>query len=222
MESSRGVKHKQVQISQKTPGSTISTPSKDSMPSKDLILFNMDAPEPLVLPESRVCPSDHQLLSAITKMFIFQGQNYYFEKLAVRWKSYLSRLLQNEAPPVNLQCISCKMRQCQWRCLDCVGRPVLCSECIRNRHWSNPFHQVDNWTGTHFEPTWLFQAGVEMHLGHHGLPCPAHRGSNLPPFPNNAQANASVDASRDANPNPQGQNMEPLQSKYPIDMEIIH
>jgi hypothetical protein len=31
---------------------------------------------------------------------------------------------------------------------------------------------VENWTGTHFKQAWLCQVGVEIHLGHHGNPCP--------------------------------------------------
>jgi hypothetical protein len=32
---------------------------------------------------------------------------------------------------------------------------------------------VEHWTGTHFEPAWLCQVGIEIHLGHHGNPCPS-------------------------------------------------
>jgi hypothetical protein len=39
-----------------------------------------------------------------------------------------------------------------------------------------PFHRVEQWTGTHFESAWLFQAGVEIHLGHNGRPCPLKAG----------------------------------------------
>src|ERR1700719_2874390 len=35
-----------------------------------------------------------------------------------------------------------------------------------------PLHLVEHWTGSHFEPGWLFQAGVEMYLGHNGMACP--------------------------------------------------
>lgn len=35
-----------------------------------------------------------------------------------------------------------------------------------------PFHRVEVWSDTHFEPAWLRQAGVVLHFGHRGLPCP--------------------------------------------------
>lgn len=37
----------------------------------------------------------------------------------------------------------------------------------------HPLHRVEAWKGTHFEPAWLWQNGVVIHLGHNGAPCPA-------------------------------------------------
>ena len=38
---------------------------------------------------------------------------------------------------------------------------------------------MEHCTGTHFEPTWLHQVGVEIHLGHQGRTCPSNnRGIN--------------------------------------------
>lgn len=31
---------------------------------------------------------------------------------------------------------------------------------------------MEHWNGTHFDPAWLCQAGVEIYLGHEGKPCP--------------------------------------------------
>jgi hypothetical protein len=60
-----------------------------------------------------------------------------------------------------------------WKCLDCVGCTNLCDQCVRIRHSSLPYHRVEHWTGTFFEPAWLCQANVVVHLGHAGLPCPS-------------------------------------------------
>jgi hypothetical protein len=37
-----------------------------------------------------------------------------------------------------------------------------------------PYHRVEHWNGTFFEPAWLCQANVVLHLGHGGLPCPSN------------------------------------------------
>jgi CxC2 like cysteine cluster associated with KDZ transposases len=36
-----------------------------------------------------------------------------------------------------------------------------------------PFHRVEEWVGDHFEPSWLSKAGVRLHTGHAGKPCPS-------------------------------------------------
>ena len=35
---------------------------------------------------------------------------------------------------------------------------------------------MEHWTGTHFEPAWLYQVGVEIHLRHQGRTCPSNNG----------------------------------------------
>jgi hypothetical protein len=92
-------------------------------------------------------------------------------------------MLQNEAPPEGDKCMACKVRQCNWRCLECIGGAYECSGCFRDRHKSLPFHRVENWTGTHFKQAWLCQVGVEIHLGHRGFPCPGRSDANLGPGP---------------------------------------
>ncbi|KAH6867327.1 hypothetical protein BKA70DRAFT_1071514, partial [Coprinopsis sp. MPI-PUGE-AT-0042] len=59
-----------------------------------------------------------------------------------------------------------------WRCLDCFSCPILCVTCMRSRHSSLPFHRVEIWRDTHFEPSWLWKTGLVVHLGHRGQPCP--------------------------------------------------
>ena len=79
--------------------------------------------------------------------------------------------------------MACKVRQCNWRCLECIGGAYECSGCFRDRHKFLPFHRVENWTGTHFKQAWLCQVGVEIHLGHHGNPCPSRSDGNHQPDP---------------------------------------
>ena len=99
-------------------------------------------------------------------------------------------MLQNEAPPEGDKCMACKVRQCNWRCLECIGGAYECSGCFRDRHKSLPFHRVENWTGTHFKQAWLCQVGVEIHLGHRGFPCPGRSDAIPGPGPNGRGADS--------------------------------
>jgi CxC2 like cysteine cluster associated with KDZ transposases len=78
-----------------------------------------------------------------------------------------------EAPANGGMCLSCNTRQTAWKCSECVGCTNLCNQCVRIRHSSLPYHRVEHWTGTFFEPAWLCQANVVIHLGHAGQPCPS-------------------------------------------------
>ncbi|KAF8220418.1 hypothetical protein L208DRAFT_1116435, partial [Tricholoma matsutake] len=57
-------------------------------------------------------------------------------------------------------------------CRDCLFNPMFCTDCCRDNHASNPFHCIDHWTGSYFEPAWLFQVGLVLHLGPNGASCP--------------------------------------------------
>ena len=86
----------------------------------------------------------------------------------------LDILLQMEAPVNGGICPSCDTRQSMWKCSDCVGCNNFCDDCIWVRHCSMPYHRVERWTGKFFEPAWLCQANVVIHLGHMGSPCPSN------------------------------------------------
>ena len=38
---------------------------------------------------------------------------------------------------------------------------------------------MEHWNGTHFDPAWLCQAGVEIHSGHGGKPCTTPTGQTI-------------------------------------------
>ncbi|KDQ49788.1 hypothetical protein JAAARDRAFT_87135, partial [Jaapia argillacea MUCL 33604] len=60
-----------------------------------------------------------------------------------------------------------------WRCKSCFRQPIFCYDCIRWGHLRSPFHRVERWGGEgYFVPAWLSDAGVHLHLGHRGKPCP--------------------------------------------------
>ncbi|EIW83832.1 hypothetical protein CONPUDRAFT_49507 [Coniophora puteana RWD-64-598 SS2] len=72
-------------------------------------------------------------------------------------------------------CRWCRSKESTWRCDDCSGFPEGCEECFSEAHKFQPFHNVRSWTGTYYEPSFLFRAGLFIHLGHGGSPCPAPR-----------------------------------------------
>ena len=83
--------------------------------------------------------------------------------------------MEREAPPSDMLCSICKIKGLAWRCLDCVGGCSCCTSCLRHLHQRLPFHRIQSWDGSCFQPAWLYQAGVELHLGHDGERCPANQ-----------------------------------------------
>ena len=69
-------------------------------------------------------------------------------------------------------CTSCGEAEATWRCVECIGRPMFCIRCCHNVHRRTPFHRVEQWTGSHWAPSWLINVGCEIHLGHNGDHCP--------------------------------------------------
>ncbi|KAL4075503.1 hypothetical protein J3A83DRAFT_4090010 [Scleroderma citrinum] len=51
-------------------------------------------------------------------------------------------------------------------------QPVFCTSCCWAEHKLRPFHRVQQWNGTFFEESSLRLAGIVIHLGHAGQPCP--------------------------------------------------
>ncbi|KAI0037532.1 hypothetical protein FA95DRAFT_1467291, partial [Auriscalpium vulgare] len=57
-----------------------------------------------------------------------------------------------------------------YRCVDCLHRRPLCSECLLKGHQWQPFHRVEKWAGF-WQRTTLSQLGLILNLGHGGRPC---------------------------------------------------
>jgi hypothetical protein len=85
---------------------------------------------------------------------------------------YLEILVQHEGYPGDRVCQKGCGREGNWRCLDCFGKPLFCTECCRSEHSRHPFHRVEVWCGRYFAPSSLSAVGVVLHLAHGGLPCP--------------------------------------------------
>lgn len=86
-------------------------------------------------------------------------------------EEYLSHIIALEAPPDGRRCGKCGVSDGDWRCLECFGRPVYCTDCLQLTHRRMPLHRVEKWADGFFEPAWLREVGVRMHLGHNGEPC---------------------------------------------------
>ncbi|KAF8808487.1 hypothetical protein BYT27DRAFT_7055679, partial [Phlegmacium glaucopus] len=54
-----------------------------------------------------------------------------------------------------------------WRCKDCFLPQPLCRSCMRHTHMDNPFHRIEFWTSTQFQPAELWQVGMYIWLQHH-------------------------------------------------------
>ena len=110
------------------------------------------------------------MFNQISPFSNLQTQNDYLREWVPKRESYIDILLDSEALPA-FGCGSCGADG-QWRCDTCFGQPLFCAACCRTQHRNLPFHRVKYWDGTHFSSSWLRHIGVEIYLGHGGLPCP--------------------------------------------------
>jgi hypothetical protein len=51
-------------------------------------------------------------------------------------------------------------------------KTYLCWACCGELHKQHPLHRIELWTGSHWEPSWLWRLGVCVVLGHQGRRCP--------------------------------------------------
>lgn len=100
-----------------------------------------------------------------------QGQTEFMRDWLPFADDYLDILIQHEGHPADRLCHKGCHREGNWRCLDCFGKPLFCTDCCRSSHVRCPFHRVEMWRGEYFAPSTLSASGVILHLGHGGLPC---------------------------------------------------
>ncbi|TEB23531.1 hypothetical protein FA13DRAFT_1567856, partial [Coprinellus micaceus] len=84
---------------------------------------------------------------------------------------YLQIIQEAQARPPEA-CHNCQDLPVTYRCLACTSKKYLCWTCCGRLHERHPMHRVERWTGTHWEPTWLWRLGVSVQLGHCGRRCP--------------------------------------------------
>ena len=82
---------------------------------------------------------------------------------------YLQVLYDLEAGPGTAFC-QCR-KPALWGCLECVGYTPLCTDCLQHSHALLPFHHVEFWSQSCWKAAWLRTVGIQIHLGHRGLPC---------------------------------------------------
>ncbi|KAF9224245.1 hypothetical protein BS17DRAFT_684398, partial [Gyrodon lividus] len=59
-----------------------------------------------------------------------------------------------------------------YKCMECFSQLLFCTQCCWQQHYMLPFHWIKQWTRTFFEDLSLCLAGMVLHLGHYGQPCP--------------------------------------------------
>lgn len=103
-----------------------------------------------------------------------QTSHDYLREWFSRREQELQEILDLEGLQDLVQCNSCNASPPTYRCRDCNGGVLYCTECCRSQHHLHPFHRVDHWTGTFFEPSWLWKVGICLNLGHGGAQCPRY------------------------------------------------
>ena len=108
----------------------------------------------------------------LMSMSLYKTQNDYIRDFIPRRHHYLDVLLHGEACKDNGLCHRCSTDEATWRCLECFGRLSYCTACFCSIHDRLPFHRIEMWSGTFFQPSWLRLTGVGIALGHSGDACP--------------------------------------------------
>jgi CxC2 like cysteine cluster associated with KDZ transposases len=104
-----------------------------------------------------------------------QTSHDYIREWFSRREQQLQEILDLEGLQDFAQCNSCNASPPTYRCRDCNGGLLYCTECCKSQHHLHPFHRVDHWTGTFFEPSWLWKVGICLDLGHRGAQCPGYQ-----------------------------------------------
>ncbi|KAI6010350.1 hypothetical protein EDC04DRAFT_2610218 [Pisolithus marmoratus] len=89
------------------------------------------------------------------------------------WRAeYLNVILEGEQLAKGGICEQCEEAEGSVWCMSCTGVHAWCGPCAVKAHRNLPFHKVQRWNGTHYEPTSLMELGFLWHIGHGGDPCP--------------------------------------------------
>jgi len=103
-----------------------------------------------------------------------QSQNDYLREWIHHRDRYLLEVVKLESPPPHSNCSSCSSNFAPYRCVDCWGDLILCSDCCKLTHQQHPFHRIKRWNGSFFESDDLISLGIVLHMGHGGSQCPSY------------------------------------------------
>ncbi|KAI6160720.1 hypothetical protein EDD17DRAFT_1421617, partial [Pisolithus thermaeus] len=91
------------------------------------------------------------------------------------WRAeYLNIILEGEQQAKGGICEQCSEAEGSVWCMSCAGVHAWCGPCAVKVHRNLPFHKVQRWNGTHYQPTSLMDLGFLWHIGHGGDPCPCN------------------------------------------------
>ena len=77
-------------------------------------------------------------------------------------------------PDIGKNC-SCGAGIALFRCQECFDPEPSCKPCLVKSHQQQPFHRVQEWTGSHFVRRDLGELGHTLFLGHRAHRCPNTR-----------------------------------------------
>ncbi|KAF8142768.1 hypothetical protein K438DRAFT_1475084, partial [Mycena galopus ATCC 62051] len=83
---------------------------------------------------------------------------------------FLAQLLRRDscANASSTLCPGCgdAARTPRYRCAECAGGLLLCTECCLDKHAEHPLHVVHEWNGIFFAKTSLKKVGLRIQFGH--------------------------------------------------------
>lgn len=91
-----------------------------------------------------------------------QTPNTYLLKFERRKADWVNILLEQYAKPFNSACTTCGDGPASFRCLSCHSLGILCRGCMRDAHWHDPYHRVEQWNGSFFQRAGLLQVGLRL------------------------------------------------------------
>lgn len=118
--------------------------------------------------EGKVCSPPWHLIFFAHNL---KTQNSYLLEYIHRRNEINTRILNQEAPSIGAMCSNCLQFSANWKCLDCMSG-YICRRCCRVIHQRSPFHRVQRWNGKFLVRAQLRDTGLQISLGHGGVPCP--------------------------------------------------
>jgi hypothetical protein len=153
-----------VPVRPETPG-VEPEPGPEPEPAID---HEFQLPADIEMDADEYVPPPHEYVPRQSK-----NRAFYMREFVARVGGILQAIQAREALPDSTKCAECDQSIGHWRCEDCIERKLLCRVCMRRSHFSNPFHRIECWSGTHFRKAALWEVGVYLMLPHqHGGICP--------------------------------------------------